>query len=62
MCIRDRIYSGVTTPTEAAAIAASYALILAFVVYRTLKPARLLDVMGETVKATACLLYTSRCV
>ncbi len=49
------IYSGVTTPTEAAAIAASYALILAFVVYRTLKPAQLLDVMGETVKATAMI-------
>jgi C4-dicarboxylate transporter DctM subunit len=45
----------VTTPTEAAAIAASYALVLAFVVYRTLKPAQLLDVMGETVKATAMI-------
>ena len=49
------IYSGVTTPTEAAAIAASYALILAFVVYRTLRPAQLLGVMGETVKATAMI-------
>ncbi|AOO83789.1 TRAP transporter, DctM subunit [Bosea sp. OK403] len=49
------IYSGVTTPTEAAAIAASYALILAFVVYRTLKPAQLLVVMGDTVKATAMI-------
>lgn len=49
------IYSGVTTPTEAAAIAASYALILAFIVYRTLKPAQLIDVMGETVKATAMI-------
>jgi tripartite ATP-independent transporter DctM subunit len=49
------IYSGVTTPTEAAAIAASYALILAFVVYRSLKPAQLLGVMGETVKATAMI-------
>ncbi len=49
------IYSGVTTPTEAAAIAASYALILAFVVYRTLRPAQLLHVMGETVKATSMI-------
>lgn len=49
------IYSGVTTPTEAAAIAASYALILAFVVYRTLRLGQLLDVMGETVKATAMI-------
>ena len=30
------IYSGVTTPTEAAAIAATYALLLALIVYRTL--------------------------
>lgn len=49
------IYSGVTTPTEAAAIAASYALVLAFVVYRTLKPAQLIGVMSETVKATAMI-------
>ncbi len=34
------IYSGIATPTEAAAIAAAYALVLAFVVYRTLTPAR----------------------
>ena len=35
------IYSGIATPTEAAAIAAAYALLLAFVVYRTLTRARL---------------------
>ncbi|OYU50132.1 MAG: permease [Rhizobiales bacterium PAR1] len=49
------IYSGVTTPTEAAAIAASYALILAFAVYRTLRPAQLLGVISDTVKATAMI-------
>ena len=49
------IYSGVTTPTEAAAIAASYALILAFVVYRTLRPTQLLAVISETVRATAMI-------
>ena len=49
------IYSGVTTPTEAAAIAASYALILAFVVYRTLLPAQLLTVITDTVHATAMI-------
>ena len=37
------IYSGVTTPTEAAAIAASYALLLALVVYRTLAPGAAAD-------------------
>ena len=49
------IYSGVTTPTEAAAIAASYALVLAFVVYRTLRPMQLLGVINETVRATAMI-------
>lgn len=49
------IYSGVTTPTEAAAIAASYALILAFVVYRTLRAAQLLTVIADTVRATAMI-------
>jgi tripartite ATP-independent transporter DctM subunit len=49
------IYSGVTTPTEAAAIAASYALALAFVVYRTLHVRQLLAVISETVRATAMI-------
>ena len=49
------IYSGVTTPTEAAAIAASYALVLAFVVYRTLRLPQLLTVISDTVRATAMI-------
>lgn len=49
------IYSGVTTPTEAAAIAASYALILAFVIYRTLRIGQLLTVMSDTVRATSMI-------
>jgi tripartite ATP-independent transporter DctM subunit len=49
------IYSGITTPTEAAAIAAAYALGLAFVVYRTLTPAGLIPVIFATVKSTAMI-------
>jgi tripartite ATP-independent transporter DctM subunit len=49
------IYSGVTTPTEAAAIAASYALLLALVVYRTLRLSQLLTVISDTVRATAMI-------
>jgi C4-dicarboxylate transporter DctM subunit len=49
------IYSGVTTPTEAAAIAASYALLLAFIVYRTLGPAQLVTVISDTVRTTAMI-------
>jgi C4-dicarboxylate transporter DctM subunit len=49
------IYSGVTTPTEAAAIAATYALALALLVYRTLSLSRLLVVISDTVRATAMI-------
>jgi tripartite ATP-independent transporter DctM subunit len=49
------IYSGITTPTEAAAIAAAYALVLAFVVYRTLSVAKLFPVIFATVKATTMI-------
>jgi tripartite ATP-independent transporter DctM subunit len=49
------IYSGITTPTEAAAIAASYALLLALIVYRTLRPAQLLSVISDTVRTTAMI-------
>ena len=49
------IYSGITTPTEAAAIAASYALVLALVVYRTLRLAQLHIVISDTVRTTAMI-------
>jgi C4-dicarboxylate transporter DctM subunit len=49
------IYSGITTPTEAAAIAASYALLLALVVYRTLRLPQLLTVISDTVRTTAMI-------
>ena len=49
------IYSGITTPTEAAAIAACYALVLAFIVYRTLTLRQLLPVISATVRATAMI-------
>ena len=49
------IYSGVATPTEAAAIAAAYALALALGVYRTLAPRQLLGVITETVRQTASI-------
>jgi len=49
------IYSGITTPTEAAAIAATYALLLALIVYRTLSLPQLLAVISDTVRATAMI-------
>lgn len=49
------IYSGLTTPTEAAAIAATYALGLALLVYRTLSFRSLLKVITDTVRGTAMI-------
>jgi C4-dicarboxylate transporter, DctM subunit len=49
------IYSGVATPTEAAAIASAYALMLALVVYRSLSVFALYQVVAETVRQTAAI-------
>jgi C4-dicarboxylate transporter, DctM subunit len=49
------IYSGIATPTEAAAIAATYALILAGLIYRTLPLSTLAKVASETVHQTAAI-------
>ena len=47
------IYSGVTTPTEAAAIAALYALLIAGALYRALKLRSLYDVFVESARSAA---------
>lgn len=47
------IYSGVFTPTEAASVAALYALFLASVVYRALTWRRLFEILIESSKASA---------
>ena len=49
------IYSGIATPTEAAAIAAAYALALAFIVYRSMTIAQLAAAITETVRTTAMI-------
>jgi len=47
------IYGGVTTPTEAAAVAAAYALILAAFFYRSLSVKSLRAIMLDSVKSSA---------
>jgi tripartite ATP-independent transporter DctM subunit len=49
------IYSGIASPTEAAAIAAGYALLLAFGVYRSMSFAGLMRVIADTVTTTATI-------
>jgi C4-dicarboxylate transporter DctM subunit len=50
------IYSGAFTPTEAAAVAALYALVLAGVVYRELDGARLFAAFADTARQSAMIL------
>ena len=47
------IYGGATTPTEAAAVAAAYALLISAVLYRALKWGELREVMLGSLKASA---------
>ena len=47
------IYSGVTTPTEAAAIAALYALLVSALLYRALKLRTLYEVFVESARSAA---------
>jgi C4-dicarboxylate transporter, DctM subunit len=50
------IYSGIATPTEAAAIAAAYALVLALGVYRSLGLGQLAAAIALTVRQTAAIV------
>ena len=50
------IVSGAFTPTEAAACAASYALVLGLFVYRTLNVKKLVAVSIETIETTASIM------
>jgi tripartite ATP-independent transporter DctM subunit len=49
------IYTGVMTPTEAAAVAGLYALLIAFVVYRTLSLKALGKIIVSTIKTTGSI-------
>ncbi len=49
------IYGGVTTPTEAAAVAAAYALLLATFFYRALSLPDLYSVMSDSARASAAV-------
>ena len=49
------IYGGATTPTEAAAVAASYAFILAAVFYRTITPGVTYQILADSARASAAV-------
>ncbi|MCA0962508.1 TRAP transporter large permease [Salipiger bermudensis] len=49
------IYGGVTTPTEAAAVAAAYALLLSVFFYRTLKVRTLYSILVDSARSSAAV-------
>ncbi|VAW18590.1 TRAP-type C4-dicarboxylate transport system, large permease component [hydrothermal vent metagenome] len=49
------IYGGATTPTEAAAVAAFYALVLAAVFYRALSMAKLYEIFSSSARTSAAV-------
>ena len=49
------IYGGVTTPTEAAAVAAAYALLLAVVFYRSISWRDLYSVLSQSARSSAAI-------
>jgi len=51
------IYTGVVTPTEAGAIAATWALIISVFFYRAFGPKEFLEVMKNTVKSIGVLSF-----
>jgi len=50
------MFSGMFTPTEAAAVACIYALFLGFVVYRTLRVKQLVPILIETAETTGLVM------
>lgn len=55
------IYSGVFTPTEAAAVSVVYALFVEMVIYREFGPKDLTGVCQEAAVLSACLLFILSC-
>ncbi len=49
------IYGGVTTPTEAAALAAAYAFVVSIVLYRSISPRAAYDTVIQSARSTAAV-------
>ncbi len=49
------IYSGITTPTEAAALAAAYALVISALIYRSLSASAVYDALISSAKTSASI-------
>ena len=52
------IYSGAVTPTEAAAVAGAYAILLALFLYRSMRLVQIIDVLVDSSRSTAIVAIT----
>jgi tripartite ATP-independent transporter DctM subunit len=59
--IMGGIFGGIFTPTEAAAVAAAYSLLLGLVIYRTLSPRALPAIFREAVNISAVVGFIVAC-
>lgn len=55
------IYSGIFTPTEAAAVSAVYGLLVGFVIYRTLNLRLLYEICITSIRQTAQIMFVVAC-
>jgi tripartite ATP-independent transporter DctM subunit len=55
------IMGGVFTPTEASAVAVMYVLFLGLVVYRSIRPSDLSDILLDTIASTAIVTFIISC-
>ncbi|MCL2000126.1 MAG: TRAP transporter large permease, partial [Planctomycetes bacterium] len=55
--IMGGIYSGAFTPTEAAAVACGYGLVVGFVIYRNLTVRKFYGILSNTVRSTGLIMF-----
>src|SRR5699024_11385616 len=57
LLVLGRIYSGWSTPTEAAAVAVAYSLVVSLLIYREIKTSQLWEVTLSSVKTSAMVMF-----
>jgi C4-dicarboxylate transporter DctM subunit len=55
------IYGGIFTPTEAAAVAVVYGLVIGVFVYKTVKPKELYQIFIDSASTTATIMFITAC-
>lgn len=61
LLVLGAIYTGITTPTEAAAVGAIGAFLLAGLVYRVLTPRKIFEILSNSLRVSAAILLIMAC-